>query len=63
MQELDCLKIDSAAAIKQKLVTRAQLNKIDKEIAVFIDEAANAALAAPGPEVTELLTDVYSSEY
>jgi pyruvate dehydrogenase E1 component alpha subunit len=60
---LDCLKIAGDHAIKNKLVTRAQLNKIDKEVAVYIDDAANAALAAPAPEITELLTDVYSSEY
>jgi pyruvate dehydrogenase E1 component alpha subunit len=63
MKELDCLKIAGDHAIKNKLVTRAQLNKIDKEVAVYIDDAANAALAAPAPEITELLTDVYSSEY
>lgn len=63
MKEMDCLVIGSAAAIKKKLVTRAQLNKIDKEVAQLIDESAAAALAAPGPAVTELLTDVYSSAY
>ena len=63
MQEMDCLKIGSAAAIKKKLVTRAQLNRIDKEVAQLIDDSAAAALAAPGPELTELLTDVYSSAY
>jgi len=63
MKDLDCLKIAGASAIKKKLATRAQLNKIDKEVAALIDDAAQAALAAPGPEVEELLTDVYSSEY
>ena len=63
MKEMDCLTIGSATAIKKKLVTRAQLNKIDKEVAEFIYSAAQAALAAPGPDVSELLTDVYSSEY
>ena len=37
--------------------------KIDKEVAAYIDESAKAALAAPGPDVSELLTDVYSSAY
>ena len=63
MKDMDCLKIAGDSAIKKKLVTRAQLNKIDKEVAAFIDDAAQAALAAPGPDVEELLTDVYSSEY
>jgi TPP-dependent pyruvate/acetoin dehydrogenase alpha subunit len=63
MKDMDCLAIGSAKAIKKKLVTRAQLNKIDKEVAVLMEESAAAALAAPGPDVSELLTDVYSSPY
>ncbi len=63
MKEMDCLQIGAAAAIKKKLATRAQLNRIDKEVAQLIDDSAAAALAAPGPAVTELLTDVYSSAY
>ena len=63
MKDLDCLKIAGDIAIKKKLATKAELNKIDKEVAVYIDEAATAALAAPSPEVSELLTDVYSSAY
>ena len=63
MKDLDCLKIAGSAAIKKKLATRAQLNAIDKEVAQLIDDAAAAALAAPGPDVSELLTDVYSSAY
>jgi pyruvate dehydrogenase E1 component alpha subunit len=63
MKEMDCLAIGSTAAIKKKLVTRAQLNKIDKEVAQLIDDSAAAALAAPSPSVAELLTDVYSSAY
>ena len=63
MQDLDCLKIASDNAIKKKLVTKAQLHKIDEEVAAYIDAAAKAALSAPGPDVSELLTDVYSSAY
>jgi TPP-dependent pyruvate/acetoin dehydrogenase alpha subunit len=63
MEEMDCLKIARKDAIKKKLATKAQLDKIDKEIAQYIDESAEAALAAPPPDVSELLTDVYSSEY
>jgi len=63
MKDMDCLKIASAKAIEKKLATRAQLNRIDKEVAALIDDCAEAALAAPGPEVSELLTDVYSSAY
>jgi pyruvate dehydrogenase E1 component alpha subunit len=63
MKDMDCLKIASDKAIKKKLVTRAQLNKIDREVAALIDDSVAAALAAPGPAVSELLTDVYSSAY
>jgi pyruvate dehydrogenase E1 component alpha subunit len=63
MREMDCLTIASANAIKKKLTTKATLGKIDKEVAEYIDASAKAALAAPGPDVSELLTDVYSSAY
>ena len=63
MKDLDCLKIASDIAIKKKLATKAELKKIDTEVAAYIDEAATAALAAPSPDVSELLTDVYSSAY
>jgi len=63
MKDLDCLKIASDIAIKKKLATKAELKAIDKEVAAYIDEAATAALAAPSPDVSELLTDVYSSAY
>jgi pyruvate dehydrogenase E1 component alpha subunit len=63
MEEMDCLKIAREKAIKAKLATNAQLDKIDKEVAKLIADSAEAALAAPSPDVSELLTDVYSSEY
>ena len=42
---------------------RKQMDKVDKEVAKYIKESAEAALAAPSPALSELLTDVYSSEY
>ena len=63
MKELDCLKIAGDLAVKKKLATKAELKKIDAEVAAYIDEAATTALAAPSPNVSELLTDVYSSAY
>jgi pyruvate dehydrogenase E1 component alpha subunit len=63
MKEMDCLQIAAAHAIKKKLATKAELSKIDQEVAEYIDASAKAALAAPGPDVSELLTDVYSSPY
>lgn len=63
MKDMDCLKIARANAIKKKLATKAQLDKIDKEVADYIAESAQAGLAAPQPSVAELMTDIYSSEY
>ena len=63
MEDMDCLKIARKNAIKKKLATKAQLDKIDKEVAEYIAESAEAGLAAPQPNVAELMTDIYSSEY
>ena len=63
MEDMDCLKIARTNAIKKKLATKAQLDKIDKEVAEYIAASAEAGLAAPQPNVAELMTDVYSSEY
>jgi TPP-dependent pyruvate/acetoin dehydrogenase alpha subunit len=63
MQDMDCLKIARVNAIKKKLATKAQLDKIDKEVAEYIAESADAGLAAPQPNIAELMTDIYSSEY
>jgi len=63
MKDRDCLQIAAKRAIKDKLATRAQLNRIDKEVAALMDVSVEAALAAPGPSTAELLTDVYASAY
>jgi TPP-dependent pyruvate/acetoin dehydrogenase alpha subunit len=63
MQDMDCLKIARKNAIAKKVASKAQMDKIDKEVAEVIEQAAVAGLAAPQPDVSELLTDVYSSEY
>ena len=63
MEDMDCLKIARKNAIKKKLATKAQLDKIDKEVAEYIAASAEAGLAAPQPNVAELMTDIYSSEY
>ena len=63
MKDRDCLQIAAKKAVKEKLATRAQLNKIDKEVAGVMDTAVQAALDAPGPSPSELLTDVYASAY
>lgn len=63
MKEQDCLAIARAAATKNKLATKAQLDAIDKEVAELMKAAVVAGLAAPVPELSELFDNVYSSEY
>ncbi|GMG88394.1 thiamine pyrophosphate-dependent dehydrogenase E1 component subunit alpha [Biformimicrobium ophioploci] len=63
MKEQDCLVIARKAAIKQKLATAAELDKIDEEVAELMGRATEAGLAAPVPEISELMDNVYSSEY
>ena len=41
------------------LVERAELEAIDKEVAALIEKSVAAAQAAPQPEASDLLTDVY----
>jgi acetoin:2,6-dichlorophenolindophenol oxidoreductase subunit alpha len=63
MKELDCMKIAADKAVKAKVATKAQLKKIDSEVAELIERSAQEALAAPSPDVSELMTDIYSSAY
>lgn len=60
-EECDCLKIFTAKATAAGLVTAAELEAIDKEVAALIDEAVAKALAAPNPTEADLLTNVYVS--
>ncbi|MCA0900546.1 thiamine pyrophosphate-dependent dehydrogenase E1 component subunit alpha [Microbulbifer agarilyticus] len=63
MKDEDCLVIARKAAIKNKLASAKELDAIDEEIASYINEVTEAALAAPAPGDEELLTNVYSSAY
>ncbi len=58
-EENDCLKIFSAKVISAGLVTAAELEAIDREVAALINEAVEKAVAAPKPTEADLLTDVY----
>jgi pyruvate dehydrogenase E1 component alpha subunit len=60
-EESDCLKIFAAKATSAGLVTPAELEAIDKEVAALIDEAVAKAVADPNPTEADLLTDVYIS--
>jgi TPP-dependent pyruvate/acetoin dehydrogenase alpha subunit len=60
-EENDCLKIFSAKVTSAGLVTAAELEAIDQEVAALINEAVAKAVAAPKPTEADLLTDVYVS--
>lgn len=57
----DCIKLFSSRIIEAGVVTPAELEKIDKEAAQRIEEAAAFAKSTPSPAPAELLTDVYVS--
>jgi TPP-dependent pyruvate/acetoin dehydrogenase alpha subunit len=55
----DCLMLFRQKVTKQGELTEKELNQIDDEVKAEVDEAANFAKAAPKPEASDLLTDVY----
>lgn len=55
----DPLKIFRARALAEKAMDKATLDRIDEDAAKAVDAAVEVALAAPLPDVSELLTDVY----
>lgn len=57
----DCIKMFASRIVEAGVVTPAELEKIDKEAAKLIEEAAAFAKSAPPPAPAELLTDVYVS--
>lgn len=58
-EECDCLKIFAQKVISAGLISAAELEAIDKEVAALIEESVVKALAAPKPVGADLLTDVY----
>ncbi len=57
---IDCIKNFRARVTEVKLLDEAELNGIDAEVAAEIEAAAQAALAAPFPDLKTLETDVYA---
>ncbi len=57
----DCLKNFRARVDEAKLLDAAELDAIDEEVAQLLDEAVDAARAAPKPDPSEVTTDVYVS--
>jgi pyruvate dehydrogenase E1 component alpha subunit len=58
---IDCLDKFRAKVTSAELLSEAELNAIDSEVAVLIDDSVLKAKAAPIPAPAELLTDVYIS--
>ena len=57
----DCINGFAKRVISADMLTRAELDAIDKAVLALIDGAVAKAKAAPKPAAKELLTDVYMS--
>jgi pyruvate dehydrogenase E1 component alpha subunit len=60
-QNHDCLKIFRARVTEAGVVTAAELDAIDAEVATLIEDAVTEAKAAPLPTPDQLTADVYVS--
>ncbi|WP_328603374.1 thiamine pyrophosphate-dependent dehydrogenase E1 component subunit alpha [Amycolatopsis sp. NBC_00345] len=56
----DCLVLHRDHLLAESEATEAELTAVDTEVAALIDTAVAAAVAAPEPDLSELLTDVYA---
>jgi acetoin:2,6-dichlorophenolindophenol oxidoreductase subunit alpha len=57
----DCIKNFAERVIEAGVITRDELEAIDREVLELIEEAVRAAKAAPPPGADDLLGDVYVS--
>lgn len=57
----DCLKIFTQRVTEAAVLTQAELDAIDREVAALIEHAVQQARAAPLPTAADLTTDVYVS--
>ena len=60
-EERDCIKNFRARVMEAALLDAVELDAVDHEVADLIDSAVAAARAAPPPDPSALLTDVYVS--
>ena len=60
-EERDCLKHFRRRVGEAALLEMRELDAVDGEVAALIDQAVAAARAAPPPDASALLTDVYVS--
>ncbi len=59
-QGRDPIKLFSNSCIKNKILTKKEVDKFDKEVTDEIDYAVDFAIKSPDPEPEELYTDVYA---
>ena len=60
-KEKDCLDLFARRVTSAGVVEQEELDRIDEEVNTLIDEAVEEGKAAPEPEESQLLTDVYVS--
>ena len=58
-EERDSIKIFREHAAKNKLVSKKDLDAIDKEVSDLIDKSVEESRAAAPPTADDVLTDVY----
>ncbi len=57
----DCIKMFAERVTEAGVISRAELDAIDREVVALIQEAVAFAKAAPLPTAADLTTDVYVS--
>lgn len=57
----DCLDNFARDVLAAGALTADEIAEVDRSVAALVEEAARQAKAAPAPELSELLTDVYVS--
>jgi pyruvate dehydrogenase E1 component alpha subunit len=60
-EERDCIQRFAERVVGAGLISRSELDAIDREVTAEIAHAAEVARAAAEPDPAELLTDVYVS--
>ncbi|MFS8533411.1 thiamine pyrophosphate-dependent dehydrogenase E1 component subunit alpha, partial [Sphaerobacter thermophilus] len=58
-QTRDCLMRFAQRVTSAGVIDQAELDEIDRDVRALIDDAVREAKAAPDPDVSELVTDVY----
>ena len=62
MQNRDPLDVFEAKAVESGVLESGDLREVDGDVARLLDEAVQEAEAAPMPEPSDVLTDVYVND-